>query len=264
MNNSITLNTLSERSENIHFDRNVLEGASILLVEDNKINQDVAKAMLHQRGMLVDIAENGEQAVEMVRGNEFDCVLMDIQMPVMDGHTATRIIREELQFVNLPILALTAKVLEIDIKKSLASGMNCHIPKPINLELLLNEMAYWISHSQGQQDTIMRDCLDKVGGNNDLFIQILHVFLKKHTTDYDAVIELLEDGDTSGARKLIHALKGVAPVVGAEKLYTVAVELEASLLNETANELTPLLERLDTNLQETVRAVQEYIDSNKQ
>ena len=75
--------------------QDILKGAKILLVEDNLINQDVATAMLTQRGMVVDIAENGKQAIERLKGNEYDCILMDIQMPVMDGSTATRIIRQD-------------------------------------------------------------------------------------------------------------------------------------------------------------------------
>ena len=263
MSNGMSPNTLSERTKNIHFDRNVLKGANILLVEDNKINQDVAKAMLDQRGMHVDIAENGKQAVEKVRGNEFDCVLMDLQMPVMDGYTATRIIREKMQISKLPILALTAKVLDIDIKKALDAGMNCHIPKPIDLEFLLNEMAYWITYSKKQQSDPMRDCLEKVGGNKDLFLKILNVFLEKHTKDYDTIIKLLEDGNTEEARKIVHTLKGVAPVVGAEKLYQLTIDLETSLLNDSANGRAGLLEDFNSYLQEALRTVGKYIADNK-
>jgi len=263
MSNGMSPNILPERSKTIHFDRNVLKGASILLVEDNKINQDVAKAMLDQRGMFVDVAENGKQAVEKIRENVFDCVLMDLQMPVMDGHTATRIIREEMQIRKLPILALTAKVLDIDIQKALDAGMNCHIPKPINLEFLLNEMAYWITYSKKQQNDPMTDCLTRVGGNKDLFLKILDVFLEKHTTDYDTIIKLLEDGNTEEARKMVHTLKGVAPVVGAEKLYQLTIDLEASLLNDSASDRVALLEDFESYLQEAVRTVGEYISDNK-
>ncbi len=264
MSNNTTPYMSPEKSKNNRVDRNILQGASILLVEDNVINQDVAMAMLHQRGMHVDVAENGEQAVEMVRGNEYDCVLMDLQMPVMDGYTATRIIRKELRFSKLPILAMTAKVLDIDIKNALDSGMNCHISKPVDLELLLNEMAYWINHQKGQQNKIMSDCLGKIGGSKELFIKILTVFVEKHTADYNNVINLLEDGMTTEAIELVHSLKGVAPVVGADNLHAVTVELEAALMNESATDQTALLDNLKTSLQETLFHAQEYIASNKE
>ncbi len=262
MNNGMNPNTLPERSENFYFDKDILKGASILLVEDNKINQDVAKTMLDQRGMLVDVAENGRQAVEKVRKNLFNCVLMDLQMPIMDGHTATRIIRQEMQNRRLPILALTAKVLEADIKKALDAGMNCHIPKPINLDFLLNEMAYWITYSKKQQTDPMRDSLKKVGGNKDLFLKILNVFLEKHISDYDTVVSLLEDGNTEEARKIVHTLKGVAPVVGAEKLYQLTIDLEASLLHDSSSNRPDLLDDFNTYLQEAGSTVRNYIADN--
>ena len=257
-----------------HIDRSVLEGANILLVEDNRINQDVAQAMLNQRGMQVDIAENGEQAVEMVGTQEYDCILMDIQMPVMDGNAATRKIREELHKKNLPILAMTAKVLENDVKEALAAGMNCHISKPIDLEFLLDEMAFWIGSLRKQRDDagngedsceeILADCLQRVGGDKTLFLKIIKVFLEKHADDYEEVVALLGQGDSVAARKCVHNLKGVTLVVGAEDLHYTASALEKAIDDQKKNIIPQLLKQFQTDISKTVNYLTRYLNANSE
>ncbi|MDR1873072.1 MAG: response regulator, partial [Deltaproteobacteria bacterium] len=119
-------------------------GARILLVEDNDMNQLVASRILGNAGFLVTIAGNGAVGVDMVKNEEpFDLVLMDIQMPVMDGITATRQIRE-LGFKDLPIVAMTAHAMSSDRELSLNAGMNDHINKPINVQELFLTLAKWI------------------------------------------------------------------------------------------------------------------------
>ncbi|MDR3115245.1 MAG: response regulator [Treponema sp.] len=119
-----------------------IRGAYVLLVEDNEINQIMASELLTMEGFKVDIASNGQEAVEMVAQHDYDIVLMDIQMPEMDGLTATRIIRQSAN--TIPILALTAHTLALDREKSLEAGMNDHITKPIDHTLLFTAMARWM------------------------------------------------------------------------------------------------------------------------
>lgn len=124
-----------------------IRGAYVLLVEDNEINQIMASELLTMEGFKVDIASNGQEAVKMVAQHDYDIVLMDIQMPEMDGLTATRIIRQSAN--TIPILALTAHTLALDREKSLEAGMNDHITKPIDHTLLFSAMARWVRpHSQ--------------------------------------------------------------------------------------------------------------------
>ncbi len=120
--------------------------AKLLLVEDNEINQMVAQEILEQVGYKVSIANNGLEALEMLEKESFDLVLMDIQMPIMDGLTAARKIREQEKFRSLPIVALSAHALEEDVQKSLAHGMNEHATKPINPKKLYKTIAYWIKN----------------------------------------------------------------------------------------------------------------------
>ena len=114
-----------------------LQDTRVLLVEDNLVNQLVAKELLVSMQAEVVVAENGEKALEVLNGDDFDIVLMDIQMPVMDGLTATKLIREQERFANLPIIAMTAHAREEDREKSLAAGMNLHIAKPVSADKLL-------------------------------------------------------------------------------------------------------------------------------
>ncbi len=127
-----------------HFDVSHLRGARVLLVEDNEINQEVALGQLEDAEVEVDVADNGEIAVNMIRSKEYDIVLMDMQMPVMDGLEATRIIRADSRFDQLPIVAMTANAMAEDRDRCLEAGMNDHIAKPIDPDLLFGALISWI------------------------------------------------------------------------------------------------------------------------
>ena len=124
---------------------NQLGGANILLVEDNEINQELALEMLANVDINTTLAENGQEAVEKIRNQAFDGVLMDIQMPVMDGYSATQVIRKLKVGKKLPIIAMTANAMASDIEQAHQSGMNDHIGKPINVTEMFCTMAKWIS-----------------------------------------------------------------------------------------------------------------------
>ena len=126
-----------------------MRGARILLVEDNEINQEVAIGQLEDAEAFVDLAENGAIALEMIQGNEYDAVLMDMQMPVMDGIEATRVIRSNPRFQDLPIIAMTANAMASDRILCLDAGMNDHIAKPIDPDQLFGVLLRWISRADG-------------------------------------------------------------------------------------------------------------------
>ncbi|WP_143557578.1 ATP-binding protein [Solemya velum gill symbiont] len=117
----------------------------LLLVEDNEVNQELATMILTMNGIDVEVADNGQEALDMLRKESFDGILMDCQMPVMDGYDATRRIREQERFRDLPIIALTANAMKGDRERALASGMNGFITKPINQDALFSTMARWIN-----------------------------------------------------------------------------------------------------------------------
>ena len=122
-------------------------GRRILLVEDNEVNRELAEEMLGNIGLLVDVAENGQQAIERIRQNAYDLVLMDCHMPVMDGYTATEQIRNDLKLTQLPIIAMTANALTRDREHCLAVGMNDHIPKPIDVAVLHATLSHWLGQA---------------------------------------------------------------------------------------------------------------------
>ena len=133
----------------LSFDIERIRGARVLLVEDNEINQEVAIGQLEEAEVFVDLAENGAEAVRMVRENDYDVVLMDMQMPVMDGIEATRILRANPRFETLPIIAMTANALVSDREMCLEAGMNDHIAKPIDPDQLFGVLLRWIRRPDG-------------------------------------------------------------------------------------------------------------------
>lgn len=145
------LNTPDDSSDSrIKQSINTLEGVKVLLVEDNEINQEFARELLVMDGLKVQTADNGKEALQYLSEQDFDVVLMDCQMPVMDGYEATRKIREQEKFQGLPVIALTANAMKEDIEKVLRSGMNDHIAKPINPDVMFMTIAGWIKPKKAQ------------------------------------------------------------------------------------------------------------------
>jgi two-component system sensor histidine kinase/response regulator len=122
----------------------LLEGKKILMVEDNAFNRELATILLKRKKLVVAQAKHGKEALDFLCSKEVDCVLMDIQMPVMDGYTACRELRSQSKFKKLPIIAMTANVMESDVEKSLEAGMNDHIGKPLDEEELFKTLMKWI------------------------------------------------------------------------------------------------------------------------
>ena len=132
--------------------RQTIQGARVLLVEDNEINQQVAMEILAGAGVEVFLANNGREAVKAVSENDYDAVLMDVQMPVMDGYEATRVIRRDPRRHDLPIIAMTAHAMAGDKAKSLAAGMNDHVTKPIDPDELYRTLGQYISRPATQAE----------------------------------------------------------------------------------------------------------------
>jgi signal transduction histidine kinase/DNA-binding response OmpR family regulator/purine-cytosine permease-like protein/HPt (histidine-containing phosphotransfer) domain-containing protein len=229
-----------------------IRGAKVLLVEDNEINQEVANELLGQAGLIVTIANNGQEGVETVMQSEFDCVLMDIQMPVMDGYTASRTIRKNERFDSLPILAMTANAMKGDRERCIEAGMNDHISKPINPDELFSALIKWIpakermegeidplpekdtSSSKGDElpelpgiDTASG--LTRVSGNEKLYRGLLVKFYDSNKNIVRTIKEALSEGDIERARREAHSVKGVSGLIGAQKLFEVASVLEQEI-----------------------------------
>ncbi|MEJ1371936.1 MAG: response regulator [Candidatus Sedimenticola sp. (ex Thyasira tokunagai)] len=252
-----------------------LRGAKVLLVEDNDVNQELALELLVNNGLSVEVACNGQEALVLLSSEDFDGVLMDCQMPVMDGYTATRKIREQDHLKDLPVIAMTANVMAGDREKALAAGMNDHIAKPINVRDMFNSMAKWITPSkpfeeaagQPRQPTMDADQFPELPGinvtqglattenNPDLYRKLLFRFWESQKEFEEQFRAALADEDGEAATRAAHTLKGVAGNLGAETLQDAAQSLEAAckagaenieqLLTDTVAELKHVLEGLD-------------------
>jgi two-component system sensor histidine kinase/response regulator len=225
--------------------------AKLLLVEDNQINQQVAKEILEQEGFEVVIATDGLDAVQKISTSRFDAVLMDLQMPVMDGYEATRIIRSELQFDDLPIIAMTAHAMG-DVKdKCLSVGMNGYVVKPIDVDELMTHLqaivkpkTQQISSDRSLVENIklpaalpgidMQLGLKNVAGNVQLFHELLVKF-HENFSDASARIEAyLQAGDNGAALTLLHSLKGVAGNLAMSELNDRIGALEQAIKKQQA------------------------------
>ncbi|VAW89785.1 diguanylate cyclase/phosphodiesterase (GGDEF & EAL domains) with PAS/PAC sensor(s) [hydrothermal vent metagenome] len=231
-----------------------LSGARVLVVEDNRINQRIAREILQGVGVEVEVAANGAIAVQAVRDSSFDLVLMDLQMPEMDGYQATRMIRKDKQFDALPIIAMTAHAMAGDREKCLDAGMNDHLTKPIDPEHLFAVLQRWIEIVDPiNESNVTADCSDahcgglplgnlvgidlskglaRIGGNQTLFLSLLQEFVDDHQADSMILDDALNAGDMASARRLIHTLRSVAGSIGAEALEESAVTLEQALASD--------------------------------
>jgi two-component system, sensor histidine kinase and response regulator len=243
-----------------------LRGMNILLVEDNELNQQVAAGLLEDTGASIDIADNGAIAIEKLRAQQYDVVLMDMQMPVMDGIEATRRIRSDDSLRSLPIIAMTANAMAGDRDQCLAAGMNDHIAKPIDPDDLMRVLSRWLKVSDitaasatplratappepelPRIDGIdIRSGMARTGGKRDQYMKLLSGFAGRHDGDADAIAAALTAGDHALAQRVAHTLKGVAGTIGAGDLAEAAASVEAGLRDslDVASALATLTKKL--------------------
>ncbi|MBF0368939.1 MAG: response regulator [Magnetococcales bacterium] len=264
-------------------------GAKVLLVEDNAINRQVAGEMLRGVGLDVEMAVHGVQAVEMVAEGDYELVLMDIQMPRMDGYAATRRIRKGLKRDDLPILAMTAHAMSGDREKSLAAGMDDHITKPIDRKQLFACLKQWIPHRERGESMAVSakripvvktpqadsspagslpdaipgvdlvSALARLNGNQRLLRSILCEFYR----DFRASGEMVRQGllgrrkeDADEAARLLHTIKGMAGNMSAGHLFEAARTLELAIKEEQKERWLELMERFDGALAVVMSAIE--------
>jgi two-component system, sensor histidine kinase and response regulator len=222
-----------------------IKGSKILVAEDNLLNQQIAQELLTDEGFKVTIANNGKEAVDLVNNEDFDVVLMDMQMPEMDGLEATMKIRETFASDTLPILAMTANASEEDRDKCLKAGMDAHITKPIDPEVLMSELCKWITpkdidekvqeppkKAQSNNAIVAIDGIDikaalrVVAGKQSLLNKMLTTFVADQSQATDAIKDALQNKDNELAKRLAHTLKGTAASIGAMQLQEIAAKIE--------------------------------------
>ena len=212
-----------------------LAGAHVLLVEDNAINQELARDLLTRAGLRVRVAQHGREALDALQQEDFDAVLMDCQMPVMDGYAATRAIRAQPRWRDLPVIAMTANAMVGDRERVLAAGMNDHIPKPIRVDRLLATLARWIAPGARAREPLdweqlpgldSRAALAEMMGNRSLYRRLLCMFRDREAGFVARFRAALADSDRELPLRLAHDLKSVAGSIGAHALREHAQALE--------------------------------------
>ena len=256
-----------------------LKDSRILLVEDNDLNQEVATELLQDAGFIVDLAENGQVALDMLRAADYDIVLMDMQMPVMDGVTATQVIRKEPGFKDIPVVAMTANVMQEARDRCIAAGMNDHLAKPIEPEKLWEALLKWVKpHPSTVTSAIMMkpqavpdvklptgikglniaDGLRRVLGKQPLYLSLLRKFVEGQKSVAVEISKALNENLWESAERLAHTLKGVSGTIGATDLQQMAEQLETAIkerlprqeIDERLDQLKGLLEDLVTQLEQ--------------
>jgi PAS domain S-box-containing protein len=210
--------------------RSRLQGARVLLVEDNEINRELALVMLMNNGIAADAAVNGQEALDLLDRQSYDGVLMDCQMPVMDGYTAARRIRLQEKHKNLPVIALTANAMTGDREKVLEAGMNDHIAKPIDVDTMLRVMARWITPAQGAGLRLPAIATAAGAGadrGHALLQRRLLLKFRERYRDFTAQFRAARaDPDPDAGLRSAHTLKGLAAGFGATQLAKFAGDLE--------------------------------------
>ncbi|WP_421847875.1 response regulator [Marinomonas sp.] len=258
-----------------------LAGAKVLLVEDNEINRELAEELLSQRGIEVTTANDGQQAIDKLQAGQFDCVLMDCQMPVMDGYTATQKIRAMPKFKDLPIIAMTANVMPEDIKHATESGMNDHIGKPIQIDNMFDTLQTWIDiklrpsedNSVPYDDDTNKTTLPEslfidveLGLSRTLTKELYNRLLKRFLTTQVYFIEeckaCMEANDRETANRHAHTLKGIAATLGMTQLANSAAQLEKAF-EEKKTHIPPILNIVENDLNNILGDLNTWHDNRK-
>jgi PAS domain S-box-containing protein len=245
-----------------------IAGARILVVEDNDLNREVAHDLLESLGLSVEMAFDGQQALTLVASRPYDLVLMDMQMPVMDGLQATREIRRHSDFASLPVVAMTANAMAGDRQRCLDAGMNDHVAKPIDVKDFCAMLLRWIpprpavAIPAGAPGPTPRELVDApqwralldvpgldvaqglrfAAGRPALYLSVLGKFADSQREFSKRLAEALATHDLATAERLAHTLKGVTAQIGAEAVRELAERLEAELRDASGEDLRPELQ----------------------
>lgn len=264
-----------------------LQNAKLLLVEDNEINREVAQEVLQEAGLEVTLANNGQEALDLIENKVFDVILMDIQMPIMDGYEATREIRKNDAYKDLPIIAMTANALLSDQIDCYKAGMNDHISKPIDINQLFYTLALWVKNESLDGNERMRKSnlsdktelqkiislemdppgidivsgLNRLGGNEKLYLKLLDKFHKNHKHDIEEIHYALKQDDIKMASRLVHSLKGAAGNLSIHDVYLDSDTLETAFKINKLNFVDLLIEKLEQSLNQSFNSITTILNS---
>lgn len=261
--------------------------AKVLLVEDNLMNQELARMMLSDLVAHVEVANNGKEALMALQRIEFDLVLMDVQMPVMDGFQATRMIRKQPQWQDLPIVAMTANAMKGDREACLDAGMSDYLSKPVDMTDLKDKLITWLpidaggdvldvvsvahdignpgqSNGGGTERESAEEWIDiegalkRVGGNENRLKLLMSIFCQESMSVMSRLNEAIEANDTQQCIFIVHSMKGSASNLSALSLREAALNLEHAFKNKNRDNIAQLKERFRECLEGTLDVAQRY------
>ncbi len=261
-----------------------LVGAKVLVVEDNEINQQVAQELLEGFGLVVTLAGNGKIATEMLaKGSQFDAVLMDLQMPEMDGYEATRVIRKDLKMADLPVIAMTAHAVQSETNRCLELGMNDYVTKPVEPEKLKAALIKCIKpravaqavkldtqqavpaseSSESLPGIDLPTAMLRLMGNRKLFDKLLHDFVQNYADISGKIRQSVESNNTAEAQRLAHTVKGVAGNLSATMVYNSALEIEAAIRQGDKTFINEAIGKLEEGMRVVVETVSRISSGEK-
>jgi CheY-like chemotaxis protein len=255
-----------------------LIGKRVLIIEDNEFNRDLAVELLQDLGIEVSTAVNGREGVECIQAGTFDLVLMDIQMPEMDGLTATRLIRADRRFRDLPIVAMTAHAMNSDHDRSISAGMNDHLTKPISPNKLKETLIRWMCEPRETTDHTgpiaissmtdefqprepllspfdLKAALAYANGKPSLLLKLLTNFRDNYANAATTLRNFVAEGKAKEAEMLAHSLRGVAKTLVASDLAKAASAVEHAMREGRTIDLASLIEVLENELRPAIAAV---------
>jgi two-component system, sensor histidine kinase and response regulator len=264
-----------------------IRGVKILLTEDNEINQQVATELIESNNLIVEIANNGKEAVEMVKNSgvpsKYGLVFMDLQMPEMDGYTATIEIRKMPEYKTLPIIAMSADAMTGIKDKCLEVGMMGYISKPVNPEEIIEALIQWIKPMENaiagiekiNKENILealpdfknidiKDGLKRMNGNTKLFFGLLEKFYYGQLNIDTQITDAIEKKDKELSVRLAHTTKGVAGNLGAKRLSSASGKIESYLKNDETEGFDVLYSEFQTALKEVLNEISSWLKPAKE
>ena len=236
-----------------------IRGAHVLVVDDNSINLLVARSYLDRMGLRVDTEDSGQAAVEQAARVRYDAILMDLQMPGMDGFAAARAIRDSGS--QVPIIALSAAAMQQDLEASAAAGMNAHVSKPIDAAALAATLLRLIPARQSfDAQAAFERAAQALDNDQELLLRILTSFQAEFGSAPREIITAVAEDRLKVVQTLVHTIKGVAPTLGADDLHSLAVRFEAGLAQQDKSLCEPFVAALE----QLLAAIRERLDSDGQ
>ncbi|RLA77127.1 MAG: hypothetical protein DRG30_01115 [Epsilonproteobacteria bacterium] len=255
------------------------DGVKLLIVEDNLINQKVLTTILDQSGIDISIANNGEEALLMVTDDKvvYDMVLMDINMPVMDGYTATAYIRAIGKFSDLPIVAFTALVLESEVQKMFNAGMNAFLSKPLNIGKLYTAFDMFIGANQSEkpvdkQPSKVAIKLDEIdikegiryaNGDEALYVEVLKEFIEYYGETGELLQTLILEHRFEQIKMICLDMKGLTGAIGAHDMFAKVDEIHKLFIYGNQHLLPKYLEGYQQELDKLIKAIHIYLGSDQ-